>query len=681
MSQLRQCWKAFVQGPWPRAAVVGVLLLGLAGAGPAFAAGRRFPTDPVEDLRQALRTDRDVQGAGALKFRRENLARYADRITNLGDLGRALLLREWRGESLDPQAAQVDQDVWTSIARRFGQGIRQALHSGDAERARAAATLLAEMSTAVQAAGLRTGDVEQALAGFTPDLVELTRSPDPALRTAAVRTLGRLGLQAKGVLPALRQTLESDGVPQRRAAGDSLISLIRLAAQSEKEGANPIGVPPAEVVPRPRPSGLPPERMDRPPGVGDQRANLAGAGFQVHNTALIDMSARVVPVAGVALRDGDAEVRRLGAEAIVQAAQNLTDSILLPVSLEFPPPGRAVSPTERDDMLRYRREVHEEFDLLKPLMEAIKGEGSALAGTARDPNVPVRLGTLRALEQIGYAREKLLRRWQSMPPEPPKETESPKDDTSKDKSEVSAGTSGTVLAHLQQRPEPLPVAPHPRPDILPADPLLQGLEPSLAALIANLSSRDVHIRLAAIDALEMLGEKALPAVPGLIRTLADCDVFVRWAAARTIGKMVPEPDRPVPDVLVAAVPALAQLLCDEDLDLRLTVLTALGRFGPAGRDAVPALAQAVTKGDTEGRVGAIEALSGIGTDSALAIPQVIQALADQDARLRLAAARFLGLFGPAAASAADPLRALLNDPDPEVRRAASDALLGITRQQ
>ena len=42
-----------------------------------------------------------------------------------------------------------------------------------------------------------------------------------------------------------------------------------------------------------------------------------------------------------------------------------------------------------------------------------------------------------------------------------------------------------------------------------------------------------------IDALEMLGDQALPAVPALTRALADPDLFVRWAAARTLGKMVP----------------------------------------------------------------------------------------------------------------------------------------------
>jgi HEAT repeat protein len=676
MWHLRQYWSEFGQRQWPRAVVGGVLLLVVACGGPALAAGQRFPPDPVEELRQALRQDRDVQGTpGALKYRTDTLARYANRITSLGDLGRALLLREWRNESLDPLVAAADQETWKNIGQRFTREAKQALHSGDPERARAAATLVAEMATAVQGAGIRTGEVEQALAGFTPDLVELTNASDPALRTSAIRALGRLGLQATGVLKALEHTLLTDGVPQRRAAADSLISLIRIAAQSEKEGATIISAPPpAEVLPKPRPGGQPPER---PPLTGVDRPITAGAAFQTHNTELIDMSARVVPVAGIAVRDPDAEVRRLGGEATLQAAQNLTDSILLPVAKEFPPPGRPVTPDERDEMQRYRQEVHNEYDLLKPLMEALKGAGAPLAGAARDPVPAVRLEALRTLEQIGYAREKLLRRWQSMPTVP-KETESPRDDTSKEKAEATRGTSGTALVRLEQQPSPLP--PHPPANLLPADPLLQGLEQALGVLIANLYDRDVHIRLAAIDALEMLGEKALPAVPAMIRALGDRDLFVRWAAARTLGKMVPEGDQPVPDALVAAVPGLARLLSDEDLDLRLTVENALGRFGPAGSAAVPALAQAVAKGDTEARVGAIDALGSIGTTAAAAIPQVTQQLSDPDARLRLAACRLLARFGPVAEAAADPLRALLNDPDPDVRRAASDAQLSILRK-
>jgi HEAT repeat protein len=654
---------------------LGVLLLVLAGGGlaRAAAAGRGFASDPVEDLRQALRSDRDVPPTeAARKFRKDNLMHYADRITTLGDLGRAMLLREWRYESLDPAIARVDQDVWINIARRFGRDARAALKSDDPQRVQSAATMVGEMATAVQGAGIRSSEVESALAGFTDDLVRLTHSPDQAVRAAGVRALGKLGLQATGVLDALKHALDTGSLAERRAAGEALINLIRIAAQSEKEGGITIGVPATEVVPlpRPRPGGLvPPEKMERPPLTGDQRPIPTSTGSIGRNPELVRMSARVVPVAAIAVQDPDPFVRRLGVEAIQQAAQNLTDAILLPVSLEFPPPGRPVTSEERERIMDYRQGVHEEWNLLKPLMENLRAAGGSLTGAAQDRDLGVRLDSLRTLEQIGYAREKLLRRWQTMPPEP-KETEPKGQDTSKDKSVRSTTSNGTVLVRQEQP------AGHPPADVLPADPLLQGLVPALPVLVANLTERDVRVRLAAIDALEMLGNRALPAVPALIRAMEDPDLFVRWAAARTIGKLVPD-EGPVPGVLVAAVPGLARLLSDEDLDLRLAAAGALGRFGPAAREAVPALAQSVTRGDEEIRGAAIEALGGIGPDAAPAIPQVIQALSESDPRLRLVAARLLGRFGPAAASAAGPLRPLLNDPDPDVRRAASDAILSI----
>ena len=679
----------------PRAGAValaaGLLVLLWGGAAPA-QSGRRFAPDPVEDLRQVLRQDRDAVGTtGALAYREKTLTKYADQVHTLGDLGRALMLREWRYENLDERVRTVDFKVWTNLAIHFNTQAKEALESGSPEEARAAATMVAEMATLAQTAGIRTSDVEDRLASFTPYLVKLTEARDPALRTAAVRALGTLGLRATDALKALEHTLKTDGVPQRRAAAEALINLIRLAAQSEREGsfyyqgAGGLVPPPAgvnSVAPPVGPGGVGPMTPAAPGGRGpaDRLGSRFEAGIQTHNVALIDMSKEVIPVAGLAVGDPDPEVRRRGVEAVQQAAQNLTDSILLPVSLDFPPPGRPLTQEERDRISDYRREVEGELKLLTPLMDSLKGEAPALARAARDPDPAVRVLALRTLEQVGYAREKLVRRYATMPP-PPKEGETlpapaPRD-SSKEKSELPGADGGTLLVQMAPAAVPLP-----RRDVLPRDPLLAGLREAVAALINDLSDPDVRVRLAATDALEMLGADALPAVPALTRALADRDLFVRWAAARALGKLVPaDEDVAVPGVLVAAVPAIARVLCDPDLDLRLAAAASLGRYGPAARDAVPALAQTVNKGDVEIRVAAINALGAIGTDAAPAIPALIEALSYTDPRVRAAAAGLLGRFGPVARQAADPLRPLLTDPDPEVRRAASDALLSILRRQ
>jgi HEAT repeat protein len=668
------------------ALAVGLLVLLWGAAAPAQQAGRRFAPDPVEDMRQALRQDRDAIGTQqALAFRQKTLEKYADRVHTLGDLGRALMLREWRYENLDPNVSEVDRKVWREIATRFGKQSKDALENGSPEEARAAATMVAEMATLAQTAGIRTGDVEERLATFTPYLVKLTESPDPELRTAAVRALGTLGLQARDALKALEQTLKTDGVPQRRAAAEALINLIRLAAQSEREGSFYQGagglVPPtggvSGVVPPVGPggAGAPP---GAPGGAGGRPAPRMDIGIQTHNLPLIEMSKDVVPLAGQALADSDPGVRRLGAEAVQQAAQNLTDSILLPVSLDFPPPGRPLTPDERDRITDYRREVQGERKLLEPLMTSLKEEAPALARAARDPDPAVRVLSLRALEQVGYAREKLIRRYATMPAAPAESESVPAPrDTSKEKSELPGADGGTLLVQMAPAAAPLP-----RRDVLPSDPLLSGLREAVAALVRNLSDPDVRARLAAVDALEMLGPDAVGAAPALTRSLSDPDLFVRWAAARALGRMVPAgEDATVPAELVAAVPAIAGLLCDPDLDLRLAAAASLARFGPAARAAVPALAQTVNKGDVEIRVAAIDALGSIGPDAAPAIPALIEALSYTDPRVRSAAAGLLGRFGPVARQAAGALRPLLNDPDPEVRRAASDALLSILQRQ
>jgi HEAT repeat protein len=653
------------------ALAAGLLVLLWGSAAPAQQSGRRFASDPVEDLRQALRQDRDAIGTRqALEFREKTLTKYADRVRTLGDLGRALMLREWRYENLDPNVSLVDRKVWRDLAERFGKQSKDALENGGPDEARAAATMVAEMATLAQTAGIRTGDVEERLATFTPYLVKLTESPDPALRTAAVRALGTLGLQARDALKALEQTLRTDGVPQRRAAAEALINLIRLAAQSEREGSlypGTGGLPPAG-------GGAGPAAPGARPG---DRGPRVEPGFQTHNLPLIEMSKDVVPLAGLALSDSDPVVRRLGAEAIQQGAQNLTDQILLPVSLDFPPPGRPLTPEERARIIDYRDEVKGERKLLSPLMDSLRDEASGLARAARDADVIVRVLSLRALEQIGYSREKLIRRYTTMPREP-EDSESPKSgEESQKKTELPGAGGGTLLVQMAPAAVPLP-----RRDVLRPDPLLAGLREAVPALIQSLSDPDVRARLAAVDALEMLGPDALDAAPALTRALADRDLFVRWAAARALGRMVPpDEDTPVPGVLVAAVPAIARLLCDPDLDLRLAAAAALGRFGPAAREAVPALAETVNKGDVEIRVAAIDALSSIGPDAAPAIPALVQALSYTDPRVRAAAAGLLGRFGPVARQAADALRPLLTDPDPDVRRAASDALLSILQRQ
>src|SRR5262249_51850803 len=153
--------------------------------------------------------------------------------------------------------------------------------------------------------------------------------------------------------------------------------------------------------------------------------------------------------------------------------------------------------------------------------------------------------------------------------------------------------------------------------------------------------------LAAVDALETMGgDAATPdVIRGLVGALGDPYLFVRWQAARTLGKMQPT------ELTEEIVPALAQRLQDEDLDVRLAAALALERVGPPAARAVPARAEGTRRNDPEMRVAALKALQGIGTASAAAVPALVEAMGNEDARVRRAAGQLLARLGPLARDA------------------------------
>jgi HEAT repeat protein len=231
----------------------------------------------------------------------------------------------------------------------------------------------------------------------------------------------------------------------------------------------------------------------------------------------------------------------------------------------------------------------------------------------------------------------------------------------------------SAVAFLQQPKTedlPPPTKLGPPGSQIPA-PLRQALEVSRAAMIAGLSDQNARVRLASLDVLETMGAEAAPAIPAMVRSLEDSDLFVRWAAARTLGGLAPRQAESV-------VPALARLLRpEEDLNVRQAVETALGKFGPDAAEAVPALTRALGRGTMPLRVGAIKALESIGTAAEPALPAIAWRLKDASPQVRAEAARVLGRFGPAAARALPALRLALSDPSQDVRHAASDAILAI----
>jgi HEAT repeat protein len=323
-----------------------------------------------------------------------------------------------------------------------------------------------------------------------------------------------------------------------------------------------------------------------------------------HEDAVRAGCAAVMPAAG-GLGDSSAEVRRRCAEALAAAAEALAALT-----------ADAATADEVEDWTEYQHGAEAERAELQPLAVALRGRCGELARAAGDADAQVRVLARHALEGVAEARLRLLRRAASAvaPPE--------------DEGDATSGRRSA--AYLLE------------------DPLLPGLREALPALTAGVEDTDVKGRRAAIDVLEALGRQAASAAPALVGALNDRDRFVRWAAARALGKV-----RPANAEL--AVAPLARLLADPDGDLRLAAAAALGAYGPGARAALPALVDAAKSSEPELRLAALRALESIGSDDDAALTVLNAALGDSDGRVRRAAADALQKVSPARREAVDAL--------------------------
>jgi HEAT repeat protein len=218
-----------------------------------------------------------------------------------------------------------------------------------------------------------------------------------------------------------------------------------------------------------------------------------------------------------------------------------------------------------------------------------------------------------------------------------------------------------------------PVVYQAQPDLPRPREVDSDLQQTVNSMAEGLTDADVRIRLASIDVLETLGERAVSAIPAIVKALGDPSRFVRWGAARTLGRLAPNRA----DI---AVPGLMCLFNDrEDVGVRIAAAVALEKFGSHAKEAVPLLARVLNRGEREYRIAILHTIQGIGTGAADAIPSVGWLLLnDEIPTVRIEAARTLGLFGPLAKSQLPALKdAMLNDTDEDVRQAASSAILAI----
>jgi HEAT repeat protein len=593
-------------------------------AGPAGA--EPLPPDPVEAFRRALLEDRAIgREAETLKAREEKLTAGASAIKTLGDLGRALLLQEWRIESRTDPESILEAKIRDELAKRFQTRAGELMRVAEPARRAAAAGVIGETAAAARTLGGTVGSLRDT-AALTPDLIRLSEDRSVGVRAAAARALGKIEGDPTKVAPALKKLLTDPSRQARVAAATALGEAIQIAAQQERSS----------------------------------RVLRSG---QAVRADLLSTAAQVVPAAAVGLSpDQPRDVRLASITACQQVATALLDMFpSVADTLTRPLTGR-VGPGVESRGLSAQE--------LQPIANAVRQHLPILTQASLDPDPDIRLRARRMIE--GFAA---VRQQSQGPSEPP-----PRAPVAVPAAFGPAQLEGpsTPVAAASRAAQATDAAPRlaqaPAPGAGPADPLQAALQLIVPALIKGLSDPVPRARLAAVEALETLQAGAAPAIPALTRALADPDLFVRWAATRTLGKLAPREADTV-------VPALIPLLRDTDLDLRVATTTALSNYGPAAAAAVPQLARTVSAGDPEIRFGAMRAIEHIGTAAETDLLAVATLLVHPNPQVRAGAARLLGRFGPPAAFAIPQLKRTLNDTDADVRRATSEAILNITSGQ
>ena len=261
---------------------------------------------------------------------------------------------------------------------------------------------------------------------------------------------------------------------------------------------------------------------------------------------IIDFGPKVSAAAGAVLNgsESDADVRRLAAEAILQVA------------------------TIVNNQLRSAETIADLHKQLRPVVSALWEQTPALSRGVLDPNPDVRRTAIRAQEELGDVRLHWLKP-ELLPVGP---TPLPRPAGGKPRASLTLPADDDAeLVSLTGAQQP-PATGDPAP-----------LTQAIPALVRDLGDPLVTNRLAAVDALEAVTARtgdqtvaqelgkdpAATAAKGLTRALSDPDRFVRWAAARTLGKMAPLDDVDSDhSVEQGAIGGLSRELADQNPDVR-----------------------------------------------------------------------------------------------------------------
>lgn len=162
---------------------------------------------------------------------------------------------------------------------------------------------------------------------------------------------------------------------------------------------------------------------------------------------------------------------------------------------------------------------------------------------------------------------------------------------------------------------------------------------TVCALLQAISDDDAQVRLWAVRALVLLGERN-SLVPIALAVAQDRDSPYRRLAVGTLGEMGPEAEH--------AVPALVEMLRTDDYDLKCDIIRAIGKIHMRPNLCVPELMKLLNDRRVV-QAHALEALARFGSDAKNASPAIMPLLNEKD--IKPFAVHALDVIDPEAASA------------------------------
>jgi HEAT repeat protein len=190
---------------------------------------------------------------------------------------------------------------------------------------------------------------------------------------------------------------------------------------------------------------------------------------------------------------------------------------------------------------------------------------------------------------------------------------------------------------------------------------LDGNAEAIAALIEATDEPSLVVRMTVNKTLDKLWLKGSKLDTMLIQGLVDQDVWIRRAAAKSLGRLGPK-----------VVPDLSKALADPDLLVQLNAIRSLETIGPKSEEAVQLLASVLRSESRQVQLTAIAALGHIGPNANTVVAELVDTIHITD--LQKEALRALCQIAPENDGLMALLPDLLRDSDREIREMATRLL-------